>query len=201
MGVLADTDNIDAGPGPFQQQRPPLFPGGAGPPAQGQPEFHTTQAPDPAAALNMSSEPASQPRPLFPVGQAAAFGAALAQGQVPNASASAQPALQSQLQPVFPIGQGAAIGGLPAPGHVISSDYSAQPALQPHSVFPAGQSAAASTPMAPGLAGGPQLGASLPSTPPSPPLSRLLLPALCVHDLIRSTFCHLQMQGRAPFTS
>ena len=105
------------------------------------------------------------PRPLFPVGQIAASGAVPAQGRVSNASANVQPALQPELQRVFPIGQGTAVGVQPAPGSVHSTEYSARPALQPHSVFPAEQPAAASGPLAPGLATGPPLGAPLPTSP------------------------------------
>ena len=155
----ADSDHLGAGLGPFQQQRPPLFPGGVGPPGQGHPVFPIGQAPGPAATANVSSEPASQPRPLFPVGQGAASGAAPAQGDLPKASAGAQPGLQPQ--PVFPIGQSAAIGGQLAAGPSIN--FIGQPALQPQPALPAEGFAASSASLAPGQAGGAAAGHRAPS--------------------------------------
>lgn len=155
MGVPADSAHFGAGLGPFQQQRPPLFPGGIGPPGQGHPVFPIGQAPGPAATLNVGSEPASQPRPLFPVGQGTASGAASAQGDLPKASAGAQPGLQPQ--PVFPIGQGAAAGP--------STNFIGRPPFQPQPGLPAEQPSASSASLAPGLAGGPQLGAGAPMQP------------------------------------
>ena len=159
VGLLDNTDLVGAGPGPIQQQRSPLFPAGTGPPTHGHPVFPIGQAPGLAAISNPSSEPASQPQPMFPFGQGVAPGAALAQSHVPIAAADAQPAMQPRLRAVFPIGQGAASGGHLALSAVPIPDLSARPALQPQPVVSAVQPAASSAPLAPGLAGGLHLSA------------------------------------------
>ena len=112
--MLARSGDVAAGSGPFQQQRPPLFPGGAGPPAQGHPVFPIGQAAGPAAIANTSSKPAPQPQPLFPVGQCTASGAAFAQGHLPKALAGAQPELQPRTD--LPAGEPAASSASLEPG-------------------------------------------------------------------------------------
>ncbi|CAL5224044.1 g6667 [Coccomyxa viridis] len=117
-----------SGSGPFQQQRPPLFPGGAGPPAQGHPVFPIGQAAGPAAIANISSKPAPQPQPLFPVGQCTASGAAFAQGHLPKALAGAQPELQPRTD--LPAGEPAASSASLAPGLAGGPQLGAGPPLQ-----------------------------------------------------------------------
>ena len=71
----ADSDFDGASPGAMQQQRPPVFPAGAG--TRGHPVFPIGQAPGFAAISHLSSEPTSQPPPVFPAGQGIRPGAHL----------------------------------------------------------------------------------------------------------------------------
>ena len=150
----------DAGPGPFQQQSPALFPAGAAPPAQGQPLFPINQgAPSsapfqhaPAAAPNMNSA-APQGQPVFPIGQdgppTLGAPAAAQNGTYLGNQQQQQPFQQQPFQapPLFPAGAAQLAQGQPvfpisqAPA---SSNPQGQPQGQP--AFPIGQGAAFGNP-------------------------------------------------------